>query len=371
MDLQNGWSYLYQTDYPLEYPNETMATITNNTDINGIVNSDLQYTYSPRQFVHLTINHTNNILSAVIQSNSPVYGGETKIFFHGDHLGSASWITDYTGKPIQYLHYAPYGELIANQQLMGYDERYKFTGKERDTETGYDYFGARYWWIGGTWLSVDPLADKYLYISPYAYCNWNPVKYIDPDGRGPKDRVILAREFVNQNIPYDQQCNYSPSFLRTATTPEALAYMDCSEFVCRVMAGDGITSTIESHSTKDLLANMMSDETKFIKSDMPQAGDIVLWNGHTGIVESYNEKDGNVTVLHATQYGGTKDEKGKVVYKVSSTCRENYSLKYYRGKNAFFYRPVNETPDVFEEASTAKLPEITVKPSKDDQNANY
>ena len=35
------------------------------------------------------------------------------------------------------------------------------------------------------WLSPDPLLDKYPYISPYAYCNWNPVKYIDPDGENP------------------------------------------------------------------------------------------------------------------------------------------------------------------------------------------
>jgi hypothetical protein len=33
------------------------------------------------------------------------------------------------------------------------------------------------------WLSPDPLLDKYPYISPYAYCNWNPIKYIDPDGK--------------------------------------------------------------------------------------------------------------------------------------------------------------------------------------------
>lgn len=44
---------------------------------------------------------------------------------------------------IQYIHYAPYGELIENQHIGSwYDERYKFTGKERDWETGYDYFGA-------------------------------------------------------------------------------------------------------------------------------------------------------------------------------------------------------------------------------------
>ena len=33
------------------------------------------------------------------------------------------------------------------------------------------------------WLSVDPLSDKYPYISPYTYCNWNPIKYVDPDGK--------------------------------------------------------------------------------------------------------------------------------------------------------------------------------------------
>ena len=67
-------------------------------------------------------------------------------FYHPDHLGSASWITRADSKPVQYLHYLPYGQLLANQMMTGYDERFKFTGKERDAETGYDYFGARYYW---------------------------------------------------------------------------------------------------------------------------------------------------------------------------------------------------------------------------------
>jgi len=60
-----------------------------------------------------------------------------------------------------------------------------FTGKERDSETGYGYFGARYLdhELMAGWLSVDPLADKYPGVSPYAYCAWNPVKLVDPDGR--------------------------------------------------------------------------------------------------------------------------------------------------------------------------------------------
>ncbi len=67
-----------------------------------------------------------------------------------------------------------------------YDERYKFTGKERDWESGYDFFGARFLWGAiGHWLSVDPLSDRYPGISPYAYAAWNPIKFVDPDGRFP------------------------------------------------------------------------------------------------------------------------------------------------------------------------------------------
>ncbi len=50
--------------------------------------------------------------------------------------------------------------------------------------SGYDYFGARYYFSSFShWLTVDPLADKYPQISPYAYCAWNPISRIDPDGR--------------------------------------------------------------------------------------------------------------------------------------------------------------------------------------------
>ena len=59
-----------------------------------------------------------------------------------------------------------------------------FTGKEKDPETGYSYFGARYLEheLMTGWLSVDPMADKYPSISPYAYCAWNPVKLVDLEG---------------------------------------------------------------------------------------------------------------------------------------------------------------------------------------------
>ena len=67
----------------------------------------------------------------------------------------------------------------------GIQDSVAFTGKERDSETGYGYFGARYMdhELMTMWLSVDPMADKYPSISPYAYCAWNPMKLVDPNGR--------------------------------------------------------------------------------------------------------------------------------------------------------------------------------------------
>ena len=59
---------------------------------------------------------------------------------------------------------------------------YKFSAKEKDEETSFSYFGARYLASDFSfWLSVDPMADKYPNISPYAYCNWNPVMLVDTD----------------------------------------------------------------------------------------------------------------------------------------------------------------------------------------------
>ncbi len=73
-----------------------------------------------------------------------------------------------------------------------------FTGKERDQETGYGYFGARYMDHVFTtmWLSVDPMADKYPSISPYSYCAWNPVKLVDPNGKEYGDYYDISGNYL-------------------------------------------------------------------------------------------------------------------------------------------------------------------------------
>ena len=114
-------------------------------------------------------------------------------FYHGDHLGSASWITNGNGTPVQHLQYMPYGEPFVNERTSSssYEERYTFTGKERDSETGFSYFGARYYDsdLMTGWISVDPLADSIPYASPYTYCLNNPIKLKDPNGEIPLETI--------------------------------------------------------------------------------------------------------------------------------------------------------------------------------------
>lgn len=107
-----------------------------------------------------------------------------QFFYATDNLGSVTWVTNSAGNAIQHIQYLPFGELFISQQNSSFDSRYKFSGKELDTETGYSYFGARYLDSDlSIWLSVDPMADKYPGLSPYNYCANNPVMLRDPDGR--------------------------------------------------------------------------------------------------------------------------------------------------------------------------------------------
>ncbi len=142
----------------------------------------------------------NDFVRSMIEGGSIGFNSYQGTFYsHSDHLGSAAWVTTgdwYNGtKLIQHMQYLPWGEVFADQRAMWYAERFTFSGKERDAETGYSYFGFRYYLSHyGIWGGVDPLSDKYPGISPYAYCGNNPIMKRDPDGREITDR---AEELVN------------------------------------------------------------------------------------------------------------------------------------------------------------------------------
>ena len=103
----------------------------------------------------------------------------------GNHLGSASLELDDAGQIISYEEYYPYGSTSYQAGRSAAEvslKRYRYTGKERDEETGFNYHGARYYasWVG-TWVSCDPVGLKGGIVL-YRFASSNPVGLVDPTG---------------------------------------------------------------------------------------------------------------------------------------------------------------------------------------------
>ena len=104
-------------------------------------------------------------------------------YYHSDHLGSTSYITDRDGNASQFVCYKPYGDALVDEHNTSYEQPWKFNGKELDSETGLYYYGARYYEpVLAMWYGVDAMAEKNPNMGGYVYCAGNPVMYIDPDG---------------------------------------------------------------------------------------------------------------------------------------------------------------------------------------------
>ena len=122
---------------------------------------------------------------------------EETFFYHSDHLGSTSYITDDKANITQYDAYLPYGELLVDEHSSSEDLPYKFNGKQFDDETGLYYYGARYMNpVTSLWYGVDNLTEKYVSVGSYTYCNGSPIANIDVMGMFPKGIVVKHVETV-------------------------------------------------------------------------------------------------------------------------------------------------------------------------------
>ena len=125
-------------------------------------------------------------------------------YFHPDHLGTSTMISDGSGYAYQMFLNLPFGETMAEQRRSGtLNNPYKFNdygvknfekvfyehtarSAELDEETGLYYYGARYYDPRiSNWLSVDPLAEQTM--TPYQYTYQNPINLVDPTGMAAVD----------------------------------------------------------------------------------------------------------------------------------------------------------------------------------------
>ena len=141
---------------------------------------------------------------------------EETFFYHSDHLGSTSYITDDKANITQYDAYLPYGELLVDEHSSSEELPYKFNGKEMDEETGLYYYGARYMNpVTSIWYGVDPLTEKYVNIGSYIYCHSSPIMLIDPTGEGDyyaKNGSYLGTDKKKDNFIYIQYSSGKTKF---------------------------------------------------------------------------------------------------------------------------------------------------------------
>ena len=124
---------------------------------------------------------------ALWASTGWVQAAEVVKYYHSDSIGTVRAVTDRDGNVLERFEYYPFGEDVTAPSTPTHR---RFTGKERDDESGLDYFGARHYLARtARFTSVDPvytwsenLSNPQLW-NRYAYARNNPLRYVDPDGR--------------------------------------------------------------------------------------------------------------------------------------------------------------------------------------------
>lgn len=188
-----------------------------------------------------------------------------------------------------------WGYPLENRSYNFLSVRYNFTGKERDAETSYDYFGARYYDSRiGRWGQVELLLSKYLNITPYSYSINNPIINIDPNGKDPYRKYLASLSDVQNILIENQDKSYLEIGLifRTSGTrylaTEKGGFIDLNHFF--------VSAWVSSMSEK---LGLNSKNTTLM------AGEVYEFIQGTGLLtkESYNDPEDRPSNYLGVQYG--------------------------------------------------------------------
>ena len=219
---------------------------------------------------------------------------EDIFFYHSDHLGSTSYITDAKANITQFDAYLPYGELLVDEHSSSEEMPYKFNGKEFDQETGLYYYGARYMNpVTSLWYGVDPLAEKYPSVGGYVYCIGNPVKLMDSDG---------AKVHVANAASFSVLLSSLPAGARSVIVLDKNLYLDLSsvEDACR---------RYPTSKNLDILKKIVSDRRTV---DFDASSKTYMYMDTSGKIESKDFKEPNRSNAYQelmSKYSGPEEQR--------------------------------------------------------------
>ena len=243
-------------------------------------------------------------------------------YYHLDHLGSPRILTDSAGVRVQGQHFLPFGE---EMPVEGGTNTRKFTGHERDAETGLDYMLARYYSAQlGRFLAVDPSRRSASRLNPqswnrYSYSLNNPINFLDPDGQ-----VV---EPVHTNTTYNVTGNSLSQVAPQITKHSGFASLTTGNIeVKNVKSGGTVAKQADGSYTATLQVKSATvavttntDTPNWVDSSKASSAAQGEWNRFSDAVNTHegehvaidvqgaNQLDSKVAGLSATGTGATKE----------------------------------------------------------------
>ncbi len=181
-----------------------------------------------------------------------------------NHLGSTSIELNDNAQVISYEEYHPFGSTSFHTVDSGAEvsaKRYRYTGKERDDETGLYYYGARYYaaWLG-RWTGCDPAGSKDS-LNLYCFVKGNPIRFNDVDGKQSADEIIgYVEKRFNVDLPGVDQIE---SFNYTNNTDEK-GNITSETYNCTSKSGDVFAGRTEYSSMSGSVSLASSAAEKII-----------------------------------------------------------------------------------------------------------
>jgi RHS repeat-associated protein len=243
-------------------------------------------------------------------------------YYFADHLGTAQTITDQQGNLCYDADFYPYGG-ERTPILDTCDSAYKFTGKERDSESGLDMFGARYYGSSlGRFMTPDwaakPTAVPYAYfgdpqsLNLYSYVGNNPLKRADPDGHCPSDNPNCGKmqnnPVANVSPEVKQAINNSVKASNSPTADDKKGGSHEEGGVAYTKNGAQVVAPAQPGKYQDVktLGEAKIDPFKAANASQQKPGDVkadVEWHVHPSA--SVTETTGSQSAPGTVVFGGT------------------------------------------------------------------
>ncbi len=233
-------------------------------------------------------------LGRYIARDEIVNGIASRVFYHGDHLGSTRVLS---GSDSGSLTYDPFGNLVEITDDVE-NHNHRFTGKPIDS-TGLYYFGARFYDPAiGRFITMDPAKDGRNW---YIYCNNNPLVYVDPDGRDPVTAVLILGFMFAPEVS-ELVSVYGPAIAQGV-----------NELI--LFCGDKIPALLDG--AKELGRSIVDFFKREAGSKGGGTGDPDPDRKRTSktVPQVADSQVGKKLVEHAADYGLTKSKEGAVAYK--------------------------------------------------------